>query len=376
MDWTSTLPEPVSKTYNSYNVSQKQIAIFAASKYGIEAVSSTFGFHRSLIWRWKQKTSYVSNADASLPPADSVPARPVQELCGLRPEERNLEENRLVFQLLGEDPDACLSATGIVSPPDLVNQLDADDNDDDDDDVQRWKDALNRVATEDNQLQHQYSSQSLKIALESGIPDDVKDQVEQCMNAALEHNNNYRSNRTSTAWKPKQRSFLSFWHNLLKNTDIVLVSEAKLVLWLHAILKTNPQMGLENLQQHVSAVIDLWRDQNARGLVVGENPRKGAALKGLLRRHKRGKEDRKKFLSIDKGIGTLADGYRQADVLRIANYFFEQGSLLGLRSRLDFLLGHAMLCRSEDKRNALLANLCMYELEDEGPTDAMPLCST
>ena len=155
---------------------------------------------------------------------------------------------------------------------------------------------------------------------------------------------------------------------MLKNTDIVLVSEAKLVLWLHAILKTNPQMGLENLQQHVSAVIDLWRDQNARGLVVGESPRKGAALKGLLRRHKRGKEDRKKFLSIDKGIGTLADGYRQADVLRIANYFFEQGSLLGLRSRLDFLLGHAMLCRSEDKRNALLANLCMYELEDEGPT--------
>lgn len=208
MDWTSTLPEPVSKTYNSYNVSQKQIAIFAASKYGIEAVSSTFGFHRSLIWRWKQKTSYISNADASLPPADSVPARPVQELCGLRPEERNLEENRLVFQLLGEDPDACLSATGIVSPPDLVDQLDADDNDDDDDEVQRWKDALNRVATEDNQLQHQYSSQSLKIALESGIPDDVKDQVEQCMNAALEHNNNYRSNRTSTAWKPKQRSFL------------------------------------------------------------------------------------------------------------------------------------------------------------------------
>ena len=119
-----------------------------------------------------------------------------------------MEENRLVFQLLGEDPDACLSATGIVSPPDLVNQLDADDNDDDDDEVQRWKDALNRVATEDNQLQHQYSSQSLKIALESGIPDDVKDQVEKCMNAALEHNNHYRSNRTSTAWKPKQRSFL------------------------------------------------------------------------------------------------------------------------------------------------------------------------
>jgi hypothetical protein len=62
--------------------------------------------------------------------------------------------------------------------------------------------------------------------------------------------------------------------------------------------------------------------------------------------------------------------------LRIANYFFEQGSLLGLRSRLDFLLGHVMLCRSEDKRIALLANLCMYELKDEGPTRYHALCST
>jgi hypothetical protein len=211
MDWSYTLPESVSKTYNSYNVSQKQIAIFAASKYGIEAVSSTFGFHRSLIWRWKQKISYVPNADDTFPPADLVPARPVQELCGLRPEERNFEENRLVFQRLGEDPDACLPSTEIlnaVSHPDLVDQFDAADDNDDDDEVQQWKDALNQVATEDNQLEHQYSSQSLKIALESGMPDDVKHQVEKCMNDALEHNNHYRSQRTSTAWKPKQRSFL------------------------------------------------------------------------------------------------------------------------------------------------------------------------
>jgi hypothetical protein len=83
----------------------------------------------------------------------------------------------------------------------------------------------------------------------------------------------------------------------------------------------------------------------------GENPRGGAAIKGLLRRHKRRKDSRKKALYLDKGIGTLADGYRLDDVIRISNYFLEQGTDTALRSRLDFLLGHAMLCRSEDKLN-------------------------
>lgn len=127
-------------------------------------------------------------------------------------------------------------------------------------------------------------------------------------------------------------------------------------------------MGSENLQQHINAISDLWRIQKSRGMVTGDNPRSGAAIKGMIRRHQRRKESRRRALFIDNGAGTLADGYRQNDVARISSYFFAQGTLTSFRSRLDFLLGHSMLCRSEDKRNAFLSNLEVYELEDEGPT--------
>jgi hypothetical protein len=142
------------------------------------------------------------------------------------------------------------------------------------------------------------------------------------------------------------------------------------------LLAKNPYMGLENLQQHINAVIDLWRLQKAQGLVSGESPRSGAAIKGLIRHHKRSKEKRKRSLYLDKGVGTVVDGYRQPDVLRIANYFFEKGTMVSFRSRVDFLMGHSMLCRSEDKRNACLSNLGILELENEGPTSCQAMILT
>jgi len=104
-----------------------------------------------------------------------------------------------------------------------------------------------------------------------------------------------------------------------------------------------------------------------------ENPRNGAALKGLLTDIKRTTDQRKKNLYLDKGVGTLLDGYNQKDVLNISTFFFLPGTHCSFRSRLDFLLGHSMLGRSEDKRSALLSNLFLYELEDEGPTECQAL---
>ena len=149
---------------------------------------------------------------------------------------------------------------------------------------------------------------------------------------------------------------------------MVLVTEHKVVLWLHVLLKRNPQMGQENLLQHIKAVTDLWKDQKSRGLVTTDSPREGAAIKGLIRRHKRGKESRKLASYTDKGARTLADGYSLKDVVHISTYFFRKGRMLAFRSKLDFLLGHSMLCRSGDKRNAYLSNLIIHELENEAPT--------
>jgi|ERR1700738_4852893 hypothetical protein len=164
-----------------------------------------------------------------------------------------------------------------------------------------------------------------------------------------------------------------FWHAATKSAKPVLVTEQKIVLWLWTILHRNPYMGLENLDQHIKAAIDLWRTQKAQGLVKGENPRSGALIRGLLRYHKRNKEARREALFLDRGIGSLADGYRLIDVPRICDFFWRDSSVKSFRDRLDFLLGHSMLFRSEDQRRALLSRLSLWDMDNEGPTPCQTL---
>jgi hypothetical protein len=89
-------------------------------------------------------------------------------------------------------------------------------------------------------------------------------------------------------------------------------------------------MGQENLLQHIKPVTDLWKDQKSRGLVSTYSPREGAAIKGLIRRHERGKQSRKLASYTDKGTRILADGYSLKDVVRISTYFFEERQHVGL----------------------------------------------
>src|ERR1700757_3638419 len=109
-----------------------------------------------------------------------------------------------------------------------------------------------------------------------------------------------------------------FWHQVTQDPSMVLVTEHKVVLWLHVLLKRNPQMGQENLLQHIKAVTDLWKDQKSRGLVTTDNPREGAAIKVLIRRHKGGKESRKLASYTDKGTRTLTDAYSLQDAVNIS----------------------------------------------------------
>jgi hypothetical protein len=63
------------------------------------------------------------------------------------------------------------------------------------------------------------------------------------------------------------------------------------------VLKKNPNMGSENLRQHINAISDLWRIQKSRGMVTGDNPRSGGAIKGMIRRHQDAKKaDEEPFL--------------------------------------------------------------------------------
>jgi Centromere DNA-binding protein complex CBF3 subunit, domain 2 len=128
-------------------------------------------------------------------------------------------------------------------------------------------------------------------------------------------------------------------------------------------------MGYENILQHIKAVVHLWRIQRSIGFNKEENPRNGALLTGFLKKIKRGRARQRKDLFLDKGVDSLIDGYQSRDLPLIYGYFFNQNTADGLRNRLDFFLGHAILGRSEDKRNAMLSDLYLYEVEEEGPSE-------
>lgn len=157
----------------------------------------------------------------------------------------------------------------------------------------------------------------------------------------------------------------------------MLVTEQKVIIWLrYDILRKNRNMGEENLMQHVKAASDLWRTQQSMGINKAENPRHGKSLRGLLKKHRREKLERQKNLYSDKGAGSLIDGYQMNDIPRIAGYFLSLGTAVGFRSRLDFLLAHAALGRSEDNRNATLSDMYTYLLEDEGASECQALIIT
>jgi hypothetical protein len=153
-----------------------------------------------------------------------------------------------------------------------------------------------------------------------------------------------------------------------------VVSEQKVLTWLrHDVLRKNPSMGYENILQHIKAVVHLWRIQRSVGFNKEENPRNGALLAGFLQKMKRGRARQRKDLFLDKGVDSLIDGYQSRDLPRISGYFFNQNTTDGLRNRLDFFLGHAILGRSEDKRNAMLSDLYLYEMEEEGPSECQAI---
>lgn len=131
------------------------------------------------------------------------------------------------------------------------------------------------------------------------------------------------------------------------------------------------------VNMHVKAVMTIWTSQCSRDPALRKsNPRDGAALKGFLNDLKRNVEIRHRRMFLDNGVGTLLDGYEKSDVYRICRYFWEKNSLVGLRSLVDFIMGHAMFGRSEDKRRALLSNLFLWELDDEGPIKCFSMVCT
>lgn len=73
-------------------------------------------------------------------------------------------------------------------------------------------------------------------------------------------------------------------------------------------------------------------------------------MKQFLAERKRQAVRRKRELYVDRGVGTVQDTYVFDEIKRLAAFFTTTGNRKGLRDRLDFLLGHALMAQGKSTR--------------------------
>jgi Centromere DNA-binding protein complex CBF3 subunit, domain 2 len=149
-------------------------------------------------------------------------------------------------------------------------------------------------------------------------------------------------------------------------------------------------LGSSAIEAYTSAIIDLWKMQHARG----ENPiapsQRDHLLKGMLKKRRMDEAERKKSQYLDRGIGTLLDGYSRQELVKCVRSCWApgpmekklerkrrltaQGYSAWLRTAIDLLATHNMVVRGEQTRLAELADLFCVARENEGPTEYQILC--
>ena len=125
-------------------------------------------------------------------------------------------------------------------------------------------------------------------------------------------------------------------------------------------------LSYSGVESYVKAVVDMYKRQKALGMTTIGHPR-GQALEARLEGLRRGENERRRAQYHDRAAGTIQDGYNADEFKRASVWFLERNTGEDLRNRLDFLLGHFMLGRSESKRMLQLPDMFSLSLLNEGP---------
>jgi hypothetical protein len=125
----------------------------------------------------------------------------------------------------------------------------------------------------------------------------------------------------------------------------------------------------------VDAIVDLYQAQCRLKQNSNPHPRNECtAVKDILETLKLNNNSHKKKNYIDRGIGTILDGYNtDQQLLSIVDYFFKKNSSAGLRNRLSHLQSHFCLLRGENGRELEFADMFCLEFENQGPSTCMVL---
>lgn len=81
-------------------------------------------------------------------------------------------------------------------------------------------------------------------------------------------------------------------------------------------------LGRESIKAYKSAIVNLWSYQQSCRTNSYPHP-VGQAVRALLHTHSRKEDARHRTEFVDRGIGTLLDGYDQKDIVRLVTHCWE-----------------------------------------------------
>ena len=124
-------------------------------------------------------------------------------------------------------------------------------------------------------------------------------------------------------------------------------------------------LGERSIAAYTSAITELYRTQKSLGMNK-YGPLRGAGLKAITSVARRKEQKRKIEQYEDRLANTSADSYNEHQKKSLSEHFLRIGTFDSMRNRLDFLLGHAMLLRGDNRRSMQFSELFHQELKGEG----------
>lgn len=134
--------------------------------------------------------------------------------------------------------------------------------------------------------------------------------------------------------------------------------------------KTDKVIGHSTVCGYANAIVDLYNQQCNMRMNSHPHPR-DASVKQLMRNVQMETTTTRKRNHVDRGIGSLLDGYQSTDqFIGISMKFLEFNDN---RGRACFLLSHYGLLRGENVRDLELADMFSQVLDGEGFSESVAL---
>lgn len=128
-------------------------------------------------------------------------------------------------------------------------------------------------------------------------------------------------------------------------------------------------VGLATVKMYIAAIVDLYNEQSLADPHSSRPHPRGKLVEALVCSLEYEQQKHRRENYIDRGIGTVADGYSTtAEMEKLVDFYFSKNTPEDLRNCVAFLLQHYGLLRGESLRTMEFPDLQGMLLENEGVT--------